>query len=83
MGRRWRRRTTSTPDLVPECGRSVRIAQERARATVTAHLAGSAGVTGVTGVRLQSVKVVQGEGGPEVTVRLAAPARVGLPGCCG
>jgi hypothetical protein len=59
-------------------GRSVRVAQERARATVTAHLAGSVGDSGVTGVRLRSVKVVQGEGGPEVTVLLAAPARVGL-----
>ena len=59
-------------------GRSVRVAQERARATVTAYLAGSVGDSGVAGVRLRSVKVVPGEGGPEVTVRLAAPARVGL-----
>jgi hypothetical protein len=59
-------------------GRSVRVAQERARATVTAYLAGSVGDSGVTGVRLRSVKVIQGEGGPEVTVLLAAPARVGL-----
>jgi Putative Flp pilus-assembly TadE/G-like len=59
-------------------GRSVRVAQERARATVTAYLAESVGDSGVSGVRLRSVKVVPGEGGPEVTVRLAAPARVGL-----
>ena len=59
-------------------GRSVRVAQERARATVTAYLAESVGDSGITGVRLRSVKVVPGEGGPEVTVRLAAPARVGL-----
>jgi hypothetical protein len=59
-------------------GRSVRVAQERARATVTAYLAGSVKDSGVGGVRLRSVKVVQGEGGPEVTVLLAAPARVGL-----
>jgi hypothetical protein len=59
-------------------GRSVRVAQERARATATAYLAESVGDSGITGVRLRSVKVVPGEGGPEVTVRLAAPARVGL-----
>jgi hypothetical protein len=59
-------------------GRSVRVAQERARATATANLAESVGDSGITGVRLRSVKVVPGEGGPEVTVRLAAPARVGL-----
>jgi hypothetical protein len=59
-------------------GRSVRVAQERARATVTAYLAGSAGDSGVRGVRLRSVRVLPGEGGPEVTVEVAAPARVGL-----
>ena len=59
-------------------GRSVRVAQERARATVTAYLAGSAGDSGVARVRLRSVEVVPGEGGPEVTVQVAAPARVGL-----
>jgi hypothetical protein len=59
-------------------GRNLRVAQERARATVTAYLAGSAGDSGVTGVRLRSVQVLQGESGPEVTVRVAAPARVGL-----
>ena len=59
-------------------GRSVRVAEERARATVVAYLAGSAGDSGVSGVRLRSVVVVPGEGGPEVTVRVAAPARVGL-----
>ena len=59
-------------------GRSVRVAQERARATVTAYLAGSAGDSGVAGVHLRSVEVVPGEGGPEVTVQVAAPARVGL-----
>jgi hypothetical protein len=59
-------------------GRSVRVAEERARATVAAYLAGSAGDSGVAGVRLRSVQVAPGEGGPEVTVRVAAPARVGL-----
>jgi hypothetical protein len=59
-------------------GRSVRVAQERARATVVAYLAGSAGDSGVRGVRLRSVQVLPGEGGPEVTVEVAAPARVGL-----
>ena len=59
-------------------GRSVRVAQERARATVTAYLAGSAGDSGVAGVQLRSVEVVPGEGGPEVAVQVAAPARVGL-----
>jgi hypothetical protein len=59
-------------------GRSVRVAQERARATVVAYLAGSAGDSGVSGVRLRSVVVAPGEGGPEVTVEVAAPARVGL-----
>jgi hypothetical protein len=43
-----------------------------------AYLAGSAGDWGVAGVRLRSVEVGPGEGGPEVTVRIAAPARVGL-----
>jgi hypothetical protein len=59
-------------------GRSVRIAQERARATVVTYLAESAGDSGVSGVRLRSVQVVPGAGGPEVTVGVAAPARVGL-----
>jgi uncharacterized membrane protein len=59
-------------------GRSVRVAQERARATVTAYLAGSAADSGVAGVQLRSVEVVSGEGGPEVTVQVAAPARVGF-----
>jgi hypothetical protein len=59
-------------------GRSVRVAQERARATVTAYLAGSAGDSGVAGVQLRSVEVGPGEGGPEVTVQVAAPARVGF-----
>ena len=59
-------------------GRSVRVAEERARATVEGYLAGSAGDSGVAGVRLRSVQVVSGEGGPEVTVRVGAPARVGL-----
>jgi len=59
-------------------GRNVRVAQERARATVTAYLAGSAGDSGVTGVHLRSVRVIPAEGGPEVAVELAAPARVGL-----
>ena len=59
-------------------GRSVRVAQERARATVTAYLAGSSGDSGVAGVQLRSVEVVPGEGGPEVAVQVAAPARVGL-----
>ena len=59
-------------------GRSVRVAQERARSTVVAYLAGSAADSGVRGVRLRSVVVVPGEGGPEVTVRVAAPAPAGL-----
>ena len=59
-------------------GRSVRVAEERARATVVAYLASSAGDSGVSGVRLRSVVVAPGVGGPEVTVRVAAPARVGL-----
>lgn len=59
-------------------GRSVRVAQQRARATVTAYLAGSSGDSGVDGVALRSVQVEPGEDGPEVTVRVAAPARVGL-----
>jgi len=59
-------------------GRSVRVAEERARATVVAYLAGSAGDSGVAGVRLASVLVAPGEGGPEVTVSVAAPARSGL-----
>ena len=36
-------------------GRSVRVAQERARATATAYLAESVGDSGITGVRLRSV----------------------------
>ena len=59
-------------------GRSVRVAEERARATVVAFLASSAGDSGVSGVRLRSVEVEPGVGGPEVTVRVAAPAQVGL-----
>jgi hypothetical protein len=59
-------------------GRNVRVAQERARATVTAYLAGSAGDSGVSGVHLRSVRVIPAEGGPEVAVELAAPARAGL-----
>jgi hypothetical protein len=59
-------------------GRSVRVAQERARATVVAYLAGSAGDSGVAGARLRSVEVAPGPGGPEVTVQVVAPARVGL-----
>ena len=59
-------------------GRSVRVAQQRARATVVAYLAGSANDSGVAGVELRSVQVDPGEGGPEVTVRVTAPARVGL-----
>ena len=59
-------------------GRNVRVAQERARATVTAYLAGSVGDSGVAGVELRSVQVVPGEGGPEVSVLVSAPARVGL-----
>jgi uncharacterized membrane protein len=59
-------------------GRSVRVAQERARATVAGYLAGSAADSGVSGVRLRSVQVAPGEGGPEVTVQVTAPARVGL-----
>jgi hypothetical protein len=59
-------------------GRSVRVAQERARATVVGYLAGSAADSGVSGVRLRSVLVASGEGGPEVTVQVTAPARVGL-----
>jgi Putative Flp pilus-assembly TadE/G-like len=59
-------------------GRSIRVAEERARATVVAYLASSAGDSGVAGVRLRSVQVTPGAGGPEVTVRVGAPARVGL-----
>ena len=59
-------------------GRSVRVAQERARATVTAYLAGSVDDSGMAGVQLRSVQVTPGKGGPEVTVRVVAPARVGL-----
>ena len=59
-------------------GQSVRVAEERARATVVAYLAGSAGDSGVAGVRLESVLVAPGEDGPEVTVNVAAPARPGL-----
>ncbi|HWD42749.1 MAG TPA: pilus assembly protein TadG-related protein [Actinomycetota bacterium] len=59
-------------------GRSVRVAQERARATVVGYLAGSAADSGVSGARLRSVQVAAGEGGPEVTVHVTAPARVGL-----
>jgi hypothetical protein len=59
-------------------GRSVRVAQERARATVVGYLAGSTADSGVAGVRLRSVQVVPGDGGPEVTVLVSAPARVGL-----
>jgi hypothetical protein len=59
-------------------GRSVRVVEARARTTVAAYLAGSTNDSGVAGVELRSVEVVPGEGGPEVTVRLAAPARVGL-----
>ena len=59
-------------------GRNVRVAQERARATVTAYLAGSVGDSGVAGVELRSVQVVPGKGGPEVSVLVSAPARVGL-----
>ena len=55
-------------------GRNVRVAQERARATVTAYLAGSVGDSGVAGVELRSVQVVPGKG----SGLGAAPARVGL-----
>ena len=44
-------------------GRSVRVAQERARATVTAYLAGSVDDSGVAGVQLRSVQVTPGKGG--------------------
>ena len=59
-------------------GRSVRVAEERARAPVVAYRAESAGDSGVAGARLGSVQVVPGEGGPEVTVSVAAPSRAGL-----
>jgi uncharacterized membrane protein len=59
-------------------GREVRVVQQRARATVGAYLGGSAGDSGVAGVRVRSVSVAAGRGGPEVTVVVAAPARVGL-----
>jgi Putative Flp pilus-assembly TadE/G-like len=59
-------------------GREVRLVEPRARATVDAYVAGSAGDSGVAGVRLRSVAVAAGRGGPEVTVVVAAPARVGL-----
>ena len=56
----------------------MRVAEERARATVVAYLAESAGDSGVAGARLGLVQVLAGEGGPEVTVSVAAPARAGL-----
>ena len=59
-------------------GREVQVVERRARATVGSYLAGSAGDSGVAGVRLRSVAVTAGRGGPEVTVVVAAPARVGL-----
>jgi uncharacterized membrane protein len=59
-------------------GREVRVVEERARATVGAYLDGSAGDSGVAGVRLASLSVAAGRGGPEVTVVVAAPARAGL-----
>jgi hypothetical protein len=59
-------------------GREVRVAERRARATVAAYLAEAVGDSGVAGVRPRSVVVGRGPGGPEVTVVLAAPARVGL-----
>jgi hypothetical protein len=59
-------------------GREVRVAERRARATVAAYLAEAVGDSGVAGVRPRSVVVGRGPGGPEVTVALAAPARVGL-----
>jgi hypothetical protein len=45
---------------------------------VVGYLAGSAADSGVSGARLRSVQVAAGEGGPEVTVHVTAPARVGL-----
>jgi hypothetical protein len=59
-------------------GREVRVAERRARATVAAYLAEAVGDSGVAGVQPRSVVVGRGPGGPEVTVELAAPARVGL-----
>jgi hypothetical protein len=59
-------------------GREVRVAERRARATVAAYLAEAAGDWGVAGVRPRSVVVGGGPVGPEVTVELSAPARVGL-----
>jgi hypothetical protein len=59
-------------------GRRVRVAQGRARATVVAYLAASSNDSGVAGLALRSVQVGPGEGGPEVTVRVTAPARPGL-----
>jgi hypothetical protein len=59
-------------------GREVQVAERRARATVAAYLAEAVGDLGVARVRPRSVVVGRGPGGPEVTVALAAPARVGL-----
>jgi hypothetical protein len=58
-------------------GREVQVVERRARATVGSYLAGSAGDSGVAGVRLRSVAVNPGRGGPEGTV-VVAPVRVGL-----
>jgi uncharacterized membrane protein len=62
-------------------GRVVRLAEGRARATVAGYLADEAGDSGVAGVRVRSLSVVDGRAGPEVTevtVVLAAPAPVGF-----
>jgi Putative Flp pilus-assembly TadE/G-like len=57
-------------------GREVRLAEGRARATVGGYLAEAAGDSGVAGVRVASVVVAGGAGGPRVTVALAAPPAV-------
>ena len=59
-------------------GRKGGVALARGGATVTAYRAGWGGEWGVAGVELRSVQVVPGKGGPEVSVLVSAPARVGL-----
>jgi hypothetical protein len=61
-------------------GRVVRLAPGRARATVTAYMEDAAGDSGVAGVRVRSVEVAAGRGGPEVTVVLGARAPVAFLG---
>jgi uncharacterized membrane protein len=59
-------------------GRAARLAQGPAQATAAAYMADAVGDSGVAGVRVRSLTVAAGTGGPQVTVVLAAPPRVGL-----